>query len=81
MKLEVDESFGPLVRRMTRAGIPVIAHLGSRPQTVRQTGGYRAAARLDKRLRGLGLLPREIRVRAPSLQNLFSLVADWRRAA
>ena len=44
-------------------------------------GGYRAAARLDKRLRGLGLLPREIRVRAPSLQNLFSLVADWRRAA
>lgn len=44
-------------------------------------GGYRAAAQLDKRLRGLGLLPREIRVRAPSLQNLFSLVADWRRAA
>jgi ABC-2 type transport system ATP-binding protein len=44
-------------------------------------GGYTAAAQLDKRLRGLGLSPREIRVRAPSLQNLFSLVADWRRAA
>ena len=40
-----------------------------------------AASQLDKRLRSLGMAPREIRVRAPSLQNLFSLVADWRRAA
>ncbi len=44
-------------------------------------GGYKAAAALDKRLRELGMAPREIRVRTPSLQNLFSLVADWRRAA
>jgi ABC-2 type transport system ATP-binding protein len=43
--------------------------------------GYNAAAQLDRRLRSLGLIPREIRVRAPSLQNLFSLVADWSRAA
>ncbi len=42
---------------------------------------YSAAARLDRRLRGVGLTPREIRVRAPTLQNLFSLVADWSRAA
>jgi len=44
-------------------------------------GGYGAADKLDRRLRAVGLVPREIRVRAPSLQNLFSLVADWRRAA
>lgn len=44
-------------------------------------GGYLAASQLDKRLRSLGMTPREIRVRAPSLQNLFSLVADWRQAA
>ncbi len=44
-------------------------------------GGYMAAAQLDRRLRNLGMAPREIRVRPPSLQNLFSLVADWRRAA
>jgi len=37
--------------------------------------GYAAAGRLDKRLRKLGLAPREIRVREPSLANLFSLVA------
>ena len=40
-------------------------------------GGYAAAARLDAALRASGLHPREIRVRQPSLQNLFTLVADW----
>ena len=44
-------------------------------------GGYAAAGRLDKRLRQKGLIPREVRVRQPSLQNLFTLVADWSRAA
>jgi ABC-2 type transport system ATP-binding protein len=44
-------------------------------------GGYMAAAQLDQRLRSLGMTPREIRVRPPSLQNLFSLIADWRQAA
>lgn len=44
-------------------------------------GGYAAAGLLDKRLRKRGLHPREIRVREPSLQNLFTLVADWSRAA
>ena len=44
-------------------------------------GGYAAASRIDAVLRQAGLAPREIRVREPSLQNLFSLVADWRRAA
>ncbi len=44
-------------------------------------GGYATAGRLDKQLRKAGLEPREIRVRQPSLQNLFTLVADWRRAA
>jgi len=44
-------------------------------------GGYAAAGRIDTLLRQAGLSPREIRVREPSLQNLFSLVADWRRAA
>jgi len=43
--------------------------------------GYAAAADLDKRLRQVGLTPREIRVREPSLANLFSLVADRKLAA
>lgn len=43
--------------------------------------GYSSAGRLDKRLRKAGLTPREIRVREPSLANLFTLVAERKRAA
>jgi ABC-2 type transport system ATP-binding protein len=43
--------------------------------------GYAAAARLDTRLRELDLAPREIRVREPSLANLFTLVAERKLAA
>ncbi|MEE9211350.1 MAG: 3-methyl-2-oxobutanoate hydroxymethyltransferase, partial [Phycisphaeraceae bacterium] len=45
VKLEVDASFAPLVDRLSHAGVPVVAHLGSRPQRVRAEGGYRAAGR------------------------------------
>jgi ABC-2 type transport system ATP-binding protein len=45
------------------------------------TDGYAAAGQLDKRLREAGLTPREIRVRQPSLANLFTLVADRKLAA
>ncbi|HEX7010707.1 MAG TPA: 3-methyl-2-oxobutanoate hydroxymethyltransferase [Phycisphaeraceae bacterium] len=45
VKLEVDASHAPLVERLSHAGVPVVAHLGSRPQMVRASGGYRAAGR------------------------------------
>jgi len=45
VKLEVDESYAPLVDRMTRAGIPVVAHIGSLPQHVRSKGGYCSAGK------------------------------------
>ncbi len=48
MKLEVDASFAPLVERMVHAGIPVVAHIGSRPQQVRQQGGYRSVGRTQR---------------------------------
>src|SRR5690606_13412785 len=47
VKLEADESFAPLVRKMARAGIPVCGHVGSKPQTVGLTGGYASAGRTD----------------------------------
>jgi 3-methyl-2-oxobutanoate hydroxymethyltransferase len=40
VKLEADASFAPLVSKMSRAGIPVCAHVGSKPQSVGLTGGY-----------------------------------------
>jgi 3-methyl-2-oxobutanoate hydroxymethyltransferase len=45
VKLEADASFAPTVERLTRAGIPVCAHVGCRPQTVAVSGGYRVAGR------------------------------------
>lgn len=45
VKIEADASLAPLVARMTRAGIPVCGHVGSKPQHVALTGGYGAAGR------------------------------------
>jgi 3-methyl-2-oxobutanoate hydroxymethyltransferase len=45
IKLEVDASFAPLVRKLTRAGIPVCAHVGSLPQHAAMHGGYASAGR------------------------------------
>ncbi len=45
IKLETDESFSPLVDRMTRAGVPICAHIGCKPQTSSVTGGPMAAGR------------------------------------
>lgn len=45
VKLEVDRSFAPLVEKMARAGIPVVAHIGSRPQQTKIAGGYRSVGR------------------------------------
>jgi len=45
VKLEADASFAPLVERMTRAGIPICAHVGSRPQLAALQGGYGSAGR------------------------------------
>ncbi|WP_165186249.1 ABC transporter ATP-binding protein [Caulobacter soli] len=46
-----------------------------------EADGYAAAGPLNERLREAGLTPREIRVREPSLANLFTLVADRKLAA
>ncbi len=45
VKVEVDGTFTGLVSQMDRAGIPVCAHVGSRPQRAKHEGGYRAAGR------------------------------------
>lgn len=53
VKLEVDRGHASLVRTMSRAGIPVIAHIGSRPQHTRLRGGYWAAGKTAESARGL----------------------------
>ena len=53
VKLEVDASFAGLVRKLARAGIPVVAHIGSRPQHARLHGGYYAAGKTAEAARKL----------------------------
>lgn len=45
VKIEADASFAPLVAKITRAGIPVCAHVGSKPQRAAMTSGYGSAGR------------------------------------
>ena len=45
VKLELDRSFAPLVTRMARAGVAVVAHIGSRPQHTKLRGGYVSVGR------------------------------------
>ncbi len=45
VKMEVDRTHAPLVERMAHAGIPVVAHIGSKPQQSKLTGGYASAGR------------------------------------
>jgi 3-methyl-2-oxobutanoate hydroxymethyltransferase len=53
VKLEVDGDWVPLVAKMARAGVPVVAHLGSRPQCAKQEGGYRSAGRTPEALQAI----------------------------
>lgn len=41
VKLEGGEAYAPLIRRMTTAGIPVLAHVGMMPQSVNAYGGFK----------------------------------------
>lgn len=41
VKLEGGASIAPTIRRITEAGIPVMAHIGLTPQSVNQVGGFR----------------------------------------
>src|SRR5690606_4766000 len=45
VKVEADRSFAPLIEKMTRAGVPVVAHVGSRPQHTKLHGGYKSTGR------------------------------------
>jgi len=48
VKLEGGEEYAELIARMTRAGVPVMGHLGLTPQSVHQLGGYRIQGRSNE---------------------------------
>lgn len=47
VKIEADGSFAPLVEKMTRAGIPVCAHIGTKPQQWALSGGPKISGRSE----------------------------------
>ncbi|MDX1565609.1 MAG: 3-methyl-2-oxobutanoate hydroxymethyltransferase, partial [Phycisphaeraceae bacterium] len=53
VKLEVGPGDLALVGKLSAAGIPVVAHLGSRPQQAARSGGYRAAGKTADEARAL----------------------------
>ncbi|MBO9710254.1 MAG: ABC transporter ATP-binding protein [Caulobacter sp.] len=93
-KALIAEAFGEkmevlvhLVREVDEAGRAGLAGEGLEPTRTPlvwarlDADGYAAAGALDRRLRQAGLAPKEIRVREPSLANLFSRVAEGEAAA
>ena len=53
VKLEGGRSVAATVRRLTEAGVPVMGHIGLLPQSVHQTGGYRAQGRTAEEAQAL----------------------------
>lgn len=45
VKLEVDRTYAPLIEKMSRAGVPVVAHIGAKPQQSKMRGGYGSVGR------------------------------------
>lgn len=47
VKLEGGLEMAPTIQRLTRAGIPVMGHIGLTPQSVHQLGGYRVQGKKE----------------------------------
>ena len=47
VKLEGGEEVAELTRRLVRAGIPVVGHVGLTPQSIHQIGGFKVQGRTD----------------------------------
>lgn len=47
VKVEGDASMAPAIARLTKAGIPVLGHIGLLPQNYHQLGGYRKFGRSE----------------------------------
>lgn len=80
VKLEVDERYAGLVEKLARAAIPVVAHLGWRPQGVAQTGVPVVAGRTPQKASELVELARLMESRGASMLLLEAATAEAGRA-
>src|SRR3954454_15663294 len=49
VKLEGGVEYAEVVRRITRAGVPVMGHIGLTPQSVHKLGGYVVQGRTEEK--------------------------------
>ena len=71
IKIEGDASMAPKIERLTRAGIPVLGHIGLLPQNFYQLGGYRKFGR--KKAEKVALLEDAIAFEAA---NCFAVLCE-----
>lgn len=76
VKLEVGASDAALVGRLSDAGVPVVAHLGSRPQRVLARGGYGSVGRTARELAALRDEAREMVTRGAAMLLIEAVPAE-----
>lgn len=67
VKLEVDHQYAELVGKLARASIPVVAHIGWRPQRMQQTGVAVVAGRTQAKIAELVELAKLMESRGASM--------------
>lgn len=76
VKLEVDHAHADLVGKLARASIPVVAHIGWRPQRIGQTGVAVVAGRTEDKIRQLVDLAETMEQRGASMLLMEAATAE-----
>lgn len=76
VKLEVDHAYAGTVEKIARASIPVVAHIGWRPQRMAQTGTAVVAGRTEDKIRQLVDLAQVMEQRGASMLLVEASTAE-----
>ena len=76
VKLEVDATYADLIGKLTRAGIPSVAHLGWRPQRMTRTGVPVVAGRTAAQVRELVELAQRMEDKGASMLLIEQSTAE-----
>lgn len=80
VKLEVDERFVELVAKMDRASVPVVAHIGWRPQRTPRTGVPIVAGRTPEKIQQMVDLAKQLEDAGAAMLLIEQATAESARA-
>ncbi|MEM7627510.1 MAG: 3-methyl-2-oxobutanoate hydroxymethyltransferase [Planctomycetota bacterium] len=80
VKIEVDERFVDLVGKMDRASIPVVAHIGWRPQRTPRTGVPIVAGRTPEKIKKMVELAKQLEDAGAAMLLIEQATAEAARA-